>query len=127
MDTDKSTVSAKADVTMKMIQFFILVTILSIAGFSCKNHEKISVVVIDKITKKPIDSVFVKVSDGKKDGGDWSDNAVKGFTDSDGKFEAIINIGYAFGNNHIYLRYDKKGYVFKEEVNKTEGIVELEP
>ncbi|MCK9617039.1 MAG: hypothetical protein M0R21_04320 [Lentimicrobiaceae bacterium] len=111
---------------MKALRFIILIIFLSLFWVSCKTHEKISVIVIDKLTKQPIDSVFVKVSDGKKNGGDWSDNAVTGYTDSNGKFEATINIGYAFGNNHIYLGYEKKGYIYKEELNKTEGIVELE-
>lgn len=92
---------------------------------SCKTHEIISVVVIDKLTKQPIDSVLVKVSDGKKNGDEWSDNAITAHTDSNGKFEAIIKIGYAFGNNHIYLGCDKKGCVYKEELNKTKGIVDL--
>ncbi len=111
---------------MKIIQFSILIIFLPLLWVSCETHENISVVVIDKLTKQPIDSVLVKVSDGKKNGGDWSDNAVIGYTDSNGKFEATINMGYAFGNNYIYLGYDKKGYIHKEELNKTEGIVELE-
>lgn len=111
---------------MKRIQFLILIMVLSLCWVSCKTHEKISVVVIDKLTKQPIDSVLVKVTDGKKNGGDWSNNAITGYTDSNGKFEAIMKIGLAFGFNKIYLGYEKKGYTFKEEINKTEGVVELE-
>lgn len=111
---------------MKVLKFTILIFFLSLFGVSCKTHETISVVVVDKLTKIPLDSVFVKVTDGKKNGGDWSDHAVTGYTDSTGKFEATIKLGYAFGNNHIYLSYEKAGYVNKEELNKTKGIVELE-
>lgn len=114
------------NITMKIIWFSAFILLLSLFLISCKDHEDISVLVIDKISKQPIDSVFVKVTEGKRDGGDWSDNAVTGYTDTNGKFEATIRIGYAFGNNHIYLGYEKEGYVYKEEVNKTEGTVELE-
>lgn len=111
---------------MNIVKFSVLFIFLPLIWTSCKTHENISVVVVDKITRQHLDSVLVKVTDGKKNGGDWSDNAVTGYTDSTGKFETNIKIGFAFGNNKIYLNYDKKGYKHKEEINKTKGIVELE-
>lgn len=98
-----------------------------IFSVSCKTRQVISVIVIDKLTQQPIDSVAIVVTDGKKSiGGDSRSNSVSGYTDSNGKFKASLQIGYAFGANTIQLEYNKKGYANKVELNKTNSIVELE-
>ena len=112
---------------MKTIHLAILILIVSPFFVSCKTEQKISITVIDKVTSLPIDSVLVVVTDGKKSyGGDSRSNSVTGYTNSSGKFEASLQIGFAFGLNQIYLEYDKEGYVHKVECNKPEGIVALE-
>ena len=109
---------------MKIIQFAIAVVITGITLISCEEYKLISVTVVDKVTRQPIDSVFVDVKAGKN--GDYTKNHAKGYTNSDGKFETHMMIGCAFGCYDIYMEYDKKDYVHKAELNKTEGLIELE-
>ena len=111
---------------MRKIEYNTALVILTMIFVSCKTHQTISVMVIDKLSKQPIDSVSVVVTDGKKsNGGDSRSNSVSGYTDSNGKFKASLQIGYAFGTSTIHLEYAKKGYVYKVELNKTDGVVEL--
>jgi 5-hydroxyisourate hydrolase-like protein (transthyretin family) len=109
---------------MKTIRFTIAVIIIGITLISCETNKIISVKIIDKVTRQPIDSVFVEVKAGKN--GDYTKNYAKGYTNSEGKFETQMMIGCAFGCYDIYMEYDKKGYTHKSELNKTEGTVELE-
>ncbi len=109
---------------MRTIQFTFAVIISAIIFSSCEANKLISVTVIDKTTKQPVDSVFIEVKAGKN--GDYNKNHALGYTDSNGKFETNMIIGCAFGCYDIYMEYGKKGYVSKTELNKTEGTVELE-
>ena len=109
---------------MKKIQCSIADFLIGITMISCEANKLISVTVVDKLTKKPIDSVLIEVKAGKN--GDYTKNYSKGFTNSDGKFETHMMIGCAFGCYDIYLEYDKSTYVHKLELNKTEGLSELE-
>ncbi len=112
---------------MKKIKYSAALIILTIVSVSCKTHQTISVMVVDKLTKQPIDSVSVVVTDGKKsNGGDSRSNSVSGYTDSNGNFKASLQIGLAFGMNQISSEYSKNGYANKTELNKTTGKVELE-
>lgn len=102
----------------------IAVFIIGISLIGCEANKQISVTVIDKLTKQPIDSVFIEVKAGKN--GDYTKNSAKGFTNSNGKFETQMMIGCALGCYDIYMEYNKGGYVHKSELNKIEGVVELE-
>jgi hypothetical protein len=108
----------------KIIRVLLAVIMLGMILTSCETNKLISVTVVDKITKKPLDSVFVKVNAGKN--GDYTKNSASGYTNADGKFETHLMIGCAFGCYDIYIDYTKNGYVKKTELNKTEGIMELE-
>ncbi len=104
----------------------IIITILYtliITLFSCESNKLISVTVIDKITREPIDSVLIEINAGKN--GDYTKNTAKGYTNSEGKFETHMMIGCAFGCYDIYTKYSKTGYVKVVDLNKTEGIIEL--
>jgi hypothetical protein len=109
---------------LKTIRFTILIVILGITLISCETNKQISVTVIDKLTKQPIDSVLIEVKAGKN--GDYTKNYAKGYTDSNGKFETNMMIGCSFGCYDIYMEYDKNGYAHKKELNHTEGLIELE-
>lgn len=109
---------------MKTILLITAILILGITLISCEANKLISVTVIDKITRQPIDSVSIEVKAGKN--GDYSKNNAKGYTNADGKFETHMMIGCAFGCYDIYIEYKKSGYVHKIELNQTEGLVELE-
>ena len=109
---------------MKKLNFIIAIFIAGSALISCEANKLISLTVIDKITKQPIDSVLIEVKAGKN--GDYNKSHAKGFTNTLGKFETHMMIGCALGCYDIYLEYDKSGYVHKKELNKTEGLVELE-
>lgn len=110
---------------MKSILILFAIIISGIILVSCESNKLISVVVIDKATKQPVDSVSIEIKAGKK--GDYTKNYAKGFTGPSGKFETHMMIGCAFGCYDIYMEYDKKGYAHKVELNVTEGIIELEP
>ena len=111
-------------IKIKFASILICVIFISI---SCKSHRVISLTVIDKITKQPLDSVLVIIADAKRsNGGDSRNNSVTGYTNSNGKFDTILQIGFAFGCNKIYSEYSKIGYSKKSELNKTKGIVELD-
>lgn len=104
------------------------VTFFSIIIFSlisCEANKHISVTVFDSISKKPLDSVFVKVKAGKN--GDYHKSYREGFTDTNGKFDTYMMIGCAFGCYDIYMEYTKNGYTEKIDFNVTEGNVYLNP
>ena len=112
---------------MKNFRFAITVISIAITLVSCEGPKYFSVTVVDKLTRKPIDSVFVqvKVKAGKKEKGVYN---LQGYTDSIGKFIRSEMIGYGLSMRYwdFYMEYDKKGYVHKTEANKTNGVVELE-
>ena len=112
---------------MKKFRFTIIIISIAITLVSCEGPKYFSVTVIDKLTRQPIDSVFVqvKVKAGKKEKGAYN---LQGYTDSVGKFIRSEMIGYGLSMKHwdFHMEYDKKGYVHKKEVNKTDGAVELE-
>lgn len=100
----------------------IAITIFTLFAFTliaCEQHLKFKVTVFDKITQKPLDSVLLEMKVGEN-------NYFKDYTNSSGTIETKIMIGCAFGCYDIYTQYSKNGYIIKKEVNKTEGIVELE-
>jgi len=104
------------------IIFFLTITI---SLFSCEADKHISVKVIDAITKKPVDSVFIKIKAGKN--GDYHKNYKEGYTDTSGKFETNMMIGCSFGCYDIYVEYYRRGYENKIDFNITEGTVLLNP
>lgn len=109
---------------MKLI---ILIIVLGIIFSSCEGPKYFTVTVVDKLTQQPIDSVLVKV---KVMAGKTEKNAynLEGYTDSSGKFIRSEMIGYGLSMKKwdFYMEYNKSGYADKVELNKTEGIVELE-
>ncbi|MBI5538699.1 MAG: hypothetical protein HY951_01470 [Bacteroidia bacterium] len=111
---------------MKKLMFSISL-FLGFILFSCEGPKYFAVTVVDKQTKKPIDSVLVKVivKAGKKEKSAYN---LQGYTDSAGKFirDEMIGYGLSMRKWDFYMEYDKSGYQHKSEVNKTEGTVELE-
>jgi len=112
---------------MKNKQFAFIVLIAAFFIVSCEGPKTFSVIVIDKVTRQPVDSVLVvvKVKVGKKEKNAYN---IQGYTDSAGKFvrEEMIGYGLSLRRWDFYMDYDKKGYVHKTEINRTEGLVELE-
>ena len=66
---------------MKIIRFTIAVVIIGITLISCEEYKLISVTVVDKVTRRPVDSVFIEVKAGKN--GDYTKNNAKGYTNSE--------------------------------------------
>jgi len=112
---------------MKKFQIAIIILIAGFFFVSCEGPKSFSVIVVDKVTRQPLDSVFVKVKAmaGKKEKSAYN---MQGYTDSAGKFirEEMIGYGLSLRRWDFYMEYDKKGYVHKTEINHTEGLVELE-
>lgn len=110
--------------TLKLL--FISCLSAGILLASCEGPKYFSVTVIDKQTKKPIDSVTVqvKVLRGKKEQQTYD---LQGYTDSTGKFESSIMIGTGLSPARFdfQLEYEKSGYIHKSELNNTNGVVEL--
>jgi hypothetical protein len=92
---------------------------------SCEANKHISVAVFDSTTKKPIDSVLVKVNAGKN--GDYNKSTCEGYTNTSGQYENHLMIGCSFGCYDIYMEYSKKGYETKTDFNITEGNIYLSP
>lgn len=113
---------------MKKNQFVVIIIIIGLFLVSCEGPKTFSVTVIDKATQRPVDSVFVvvKVKAGNKEQSAYN---LEGFTDAAGKFtrEEMIGFGLSMKRWYFYMDYDKKGYVHKTELDRTEGVVELEP
>ena len=109
---------------MKKIQFAITLIIITVISFSCESYYPISLTVVDKITKQPLDSVLVKVTDSRLNNLGKPKSSVTGYTDINGNFYGSIQFG--FGKHQINSEFRKNGYVTKTEFNKTTGKVELE-
>ena len=91
---------------------------------SCEAQKDILVVVLDKTTLAPIDSVFIEVMAGKDD--DFTKNYDMGYTDINGKFETSMMIGCAMGCYDIKIQYVKDGYLTKTELNNIVDTIYLE-
>ncbi|MEI6349312.1 MAG: hypothetical protein WCP69_15305 [Bacteroidota bacterium] len=104
-----------------------LLAFIIIGFLSCEGPKYFSITVVDKLTKSPIDSVFVEVT---VKAGNTIKNAYRlsGFTDTTGKFIVSEMIGYGLSIRRwdFYMSYKKNGYILKTEKNHTEGEVELE-
>ncbi len=109
---------------MRTIKHSIAIFIIGITFISCETNKLISVSVVDKLSKQPIDSVLIEIKAGKN--GDYTKNYAKGYTDANGKYETYMMIGCSFGCYDISIEYDKNGYAHKKELNHTEGVIELE-
>jgi len=109
------------NITLNITAIILILTLI----VSCEANKHISVTVLDSITQKPIDSVFIKVKSGKN--GDYNKNSSAGYTNTTGNFETYMMIGCAFGCYDIYMEYSKKGYADKIDFNVTEGKVFLIP
>jgi hypothetical protein len=103
------------------------VLIIGLFLVSCEGPKYFSVTVVDKVTQQPIDSVLINVvvKAGKKEKSGYN---LQGYSDSAGKFirEEMIGYGLSMRRWDFYMEYDKPGYIHKSEVNRTEGVVELE-
>jgi len=107
----------------KVIQFISAILVLGITLVSCEQNKLITVTVVDKLTRQPLDSVYIEIKAGKK--GDYTKTNKNGYTNSAGKFETHLMIGCSFGCYDIFMEYTKRGYTRKTELNNTEGVVEL--
>ena len=108
----------------KVIHFIIVILIAGIALVSCEQNKLISITVVDKATRQPLDSVYIEIKAGKM--GDYTKTNKSGYTNSAGKFETHMMIGCSFGCYDIFMEYSKSGYTRKTGLNMTEGVVELE-
>lgn len=110
---------------MKTYVFSIFIIVILFV--SCEGPKYFSVTVVDKVTRQPIDSVLVKVV-VKAGDSEKSQYNLQGHTDFAGKFirEEMIGYGLSMRRWDFYMEYDKPGYAHKTEVNRTEGVVELE-
>ncbi len=108
-------------------KFVIAIIILGITLVSCEGPINYSVTVVDKLTRKPVDSVYVKVKI-KRGKQKLLYRCFEGYTDSTGKYISTVMVGTGLGLGHYfsYMEYNKKGYSQKTEIDHTEGIVELE-
>lgn len=111
---------------MKLTTFIIVILIIGFAFISCEGPKYFSVTVVDKLTRKPLDSVFVSVK-VMDDDVERTAYDLQGYTDSTGKFvkEEMIGYGLSIRRWDFFMEYDKQGYLHKTEVNHTEGVVEL--
>lgn len=111
---------------MKTFYFFFCI-IPAMVFISCEGPKTFSITVVDKVSKKPIDSVLVSVRP-KAGSTDKTVYNLDGYTDSTGKFARTEMIGYGLSPTKwdFYMEYNKPGYIHKTEVNKTEGVVEME-
>ncbi|MEI6122866.1 MAG: hypothetical protein WCQ95_04490 [Bacteroidota bacterium] len=108
---------------MKTNVLSMVFALIALALMSCEANKLISVRVIDKTTRQPIDSVYIEVKAGMN--GDYHKSYRDGFTNANGKFETQMMIGCSFGCYDIYTVYSKKGYTDKTDFNKTECVVEM--
>jgi hypothetical protein len=112
---------------MKQFTISTLIYIAIVGLVSCESRQNFSIKVVDELTNIPIDSVIVKVrvKAGKKEKNNYN---LEGYTDSAGNFNASKMIGYGLSIRpwDFYIDYQKKGYTFKTEVNRTKGVVTLE-
>jgi hypothetical protein len=110
---------------MKIFNLSIL--IIGLILVSCEGPKYFSVTVVDKITQQPIDSVLVKVV-VKAGDTEKSQYNLEGYTDSAGQFirDEMIGYGLSMKKWDFYMEYDKPGYAHKSEMNRTEGVVEME-
>lgn len=94
---------------------------------ACEGPQSFSVRVLDKQSKRPIDSVLVQIRafSGKEARKPYN---MKGYTDATGKYQAEEMIGYGLFPRkwHFYMDYSKDGYQFKSELDVLEGEVFLE-
>lgn len=112
---------------MKTIKITSILLIIALFMVSCEGPKYFNVTVVDKITQQPIDSVLVKVI-VKVGENEKSAYNLQGYTDSDGKFirDEMIGYGLSLKRWDFYMEYSKVGYIHKTEINRTEGLVELE-
>ncbi len=106
-----------------IMKVFACFAFLLFALSSCEVNKLISVTVIDKQTKQPLDSVFVEVKAGKD--GNYNKSTARGYTNAKGKFETHLMIGCANGCYDVYTEYTKSSYTKTVELNKTEATVEM--
>jgi len=112
----------------KKIRFVTLfISIIFVLLISCEGPQYFSLKVVDKTTQQPIDSVFVNVRMflGKTERPPYN---LQGYTDSAGMFLAdeMIGTGLIVKKISFQIEFSKIGYNSKTEINKTDGIVELE-
>ena len=107
--------------TLKLLSLLLFVIVL----ISCEAQKHINLVVLNKQTNAPIDSVFVKVTAGKGD--DFTKSGDEGYTNSTGKYETYIMIGCSGGCYDIKINYDKEGFKTVETMNQIKDTVYLIP
>lgn len=102
---------------------FLLLALLLFSA--CESRVEIKVLVLDKVSLLPIDSVFVDVGAGKN--GDFTKSGTEGYTDSLGKMESSMMIGCSGGCYDYKITYSKEGYRSITEENTLRDTVYLEP
>jgi len=110
---------------MKLFQriSFLLLSLVFFAA--CESHIEIKVVVLDQVSLRPIDSVFVDVVAGKN--GDFTKSGTEGYTDSLGRMESSMMIGCSGGCYDYKITYSKEGYRSITEENTLRDTIYLVP
>jgi hypothetical protein len=104
-----------------------IVYLLLILFFSsCEGPYPISLIVVDKITQRPLDSVFVQIKE-TRGGVENKTSRVEIFTDSTGAIEEQLMAGTGLSSKKINFTIycNKKGYQQSINENKTNGVIEL--
>ena len=110
---------------LKTIPKVLSLLFIAIVLISCEAQKQISVIVLNKQTSQPIDSVFVKVMAGKN--GDFTKSGDKGYTNKTGKYGTYIMVGCAGGCYDIKINYTKDGFNTTETMNQIKDTVYLNP
>ena len=110
---------------IKKITPLLIILFVSTVLISCESQKYISVVVLNKQTREPINNVFIKVMAGKD--GDFTKNKDEGYTNADGKYETYMMIGCAGGCYDIKIKYTKEDFETVETLNQIKDTVYLTP
>jgi hypothetical protein len=102
---------------MKTVYLLVLSVIVSICALtSCEGYRCGNGRALDKVTNKPLDSVFCEVLTGSK----------TMYTDSTGKFNLCNNFGGCAPCKDITIQFSKTGYKTTSVENPVDAIIYLE-
>lgn len=102
--------------------FPIGLVLLCITLLSCESHEEVHMVIIDKSTNLPIDSVYVNIGAGLD--GDFTKSGIEGYTDSTGQFFGNFMAGFKYKTK---MTCSKEGYEIFTLSNEYRDTVYLIP
>lgn len=101
---------------MKTLIGFSILLLFCLAFSGCEGKRCGNGIVIDKSSKKPLDSVYCEVTTGNQ----------TLYTDSSGKFNLCNPFGGCMPCKNITVRFAKDGYKTVEVENPVDAVVALE-